>query len=130
MRGLRDNRGVKHPHFVCSQLSFNCWQLPLSVDHPPPKKIPIFSFLFFCQNEKEVLAYFSNFFHTLFRCGHSSARGQSLKYTLRCWPFFFSLLIPLNEIFHVALSYLRMYACSPGTLWGKHPSKQLQQEKV
>ncbi|GJT80078.1 hypothetical protein Tco_1054420 [Tanacetum coccineum] len=23
-----------------------------------------------------------------------------------------------------------MYACSPGTLWGKHPSKQLQQEKV
>lgn len=44
--------------------------------------------------------------------------------------YFFSLLIPLNEIFHVALSYLRMYACSPGTLWGKHPSKQLQQEKV
>lgn len=62
MRGLRDNRGVKHPHFVCSQLSFNCWQLSLSVDHPPPKKIPIFSFLFFCQNEKEVLAYFYNFF--------------------------------------------------------------------
>lgn len=63
MRGLRDNRGVKHPHFVCSQLSFNCWQLPLSVDHPPPKKKFLYlAFFFFCQNEKEVLAYFSNFF--------------------------------------------------------------------
>lgn len=40
-------------------------------------------------------------------------------------PFFFSLLIPLNEIFHVALSYLRMYACGPGTLWGEHPSEQV-----
>ncbi|KAI5653999.1 hypothetical protein M9H77_31186 [Catharanthus roseus] len=39
-------------------------------------------------------------------------------------PFFFSLLIPLNEIFHVALSYLRMYAYGPGTLWGEHPSEQ------
>lgn len=39
--------------------------------------------------------------------------------------FFFSLLIPLNEICHVALSYLRMYACSPGTLWGEHPSEQV-----
>ena len=38
---------------------------------------------------------------------------------------FFSLLIPLNEICHVALSYLRMYACSPGTLWGEHPSEQV-----
>lgn len=38
---------------------------------------------------------------------------------------FFSLLIPINEICHVALSYLRMYACSPGTLWGEHPSKQV-----
>lgn len=41
-------------------------------------------------------------------------------------PFFFSLLIPLNEIGHVALSYLRMYACSPGTLWGEHPSEQVE----
>lgn len=38
---------------------------------------------------------------------------------------FFSLLIPLNSIFHVALSYLRMYACSPGTLWGEDPSEQV-----
>lgn len=38
---------------------------------------------------------------------------------------FFSLLIPLNEICHVALSYLRMYACNPGTLWGEHPSEQV-----
>jgi hypothetical protein len=34
---------------------------------------------------------------------------------------------PLNEIiFHVALSYLRMYACGPGTLWGEHPSEQVE----
>jgi len=26
---------------------------------------------------------------------------------------------------HVALSYLRMYACGPGTLWGEHPSEQV-----
>lgn len=41
-------------------------------------------------------------------------------------PPLFSLLIPLNEIFHVALSYLRMYACGPGTLWGEHPSEQVE----
>lgn len=58
-------------------------------------------------------------------CGHSSARGQSFKYTL-IYLFLFSLLIPLNEIFHVALSYLRMYACGPGTLWGEHPSEQVE----
>ena len=63
MRGLRDNRGVKHPHFVCSQLSFNCWQLPLSVDHPPPKKkIPIFSFLFFAKMKKKFSLIFLIFF--------------------------------------------------------------------
>lgn len=62
MRGLRDNRGVKHPHFVCSQLSFNCWQLPPSVDHPPQKKIPIFSFLFFAKMKKKFSLIFLIFF--------------------------------------------------------------------
>lgn len=56
----------------------------------------------------------------------SPSRGQSLKNTHKdVDPFFFSLLIPLNEICHVALSYLRMYACGPGTLWGEHPSEQV-----
>ncbi|KAI5653998.1 hypothetical protein M9H77_31185 [Catharanthus roseus] len=45
-------------------------------------------------------------------------------------PFFFSLLIPLNEIFHVALSYLRMYAYGPGTLWGEHPSEQISKQTI
>jgi hypothetical protein len=33
--------------------------------------------------------------------------------------------VPINDG-HVALSYLRMYACSPGTLWGEHPSEQVE----
>jgi hypothetical protein len=34
--------------------------------------------------------------------------------------------ITINSICHVALSYLRMYACGPGTLWGEHPSEQVE----
>lgn len=57
---------------------------------------------------------------------HVDTRGQSIKSTWRCCPFFetwrcwplFSFRIPLNSICHVALSYYRMYACSPGTLFG------------
>ncbi|KAI5664350.1 hypothetical protein M9H77_23673 [Catharanthus roseus] len=44
--------------------------------------------------------------------------------------FFFSLLIPLNEICHVALSYLRMYVYGPGTLWGEHPSAQISKQTI
>ena len=51
---------------------------------------------------------------------------ETISQHLNVDPFFFSFLIPLNEICHVALSYLRMYACGPGTLWGEHPSEQVE----
>ena len=54
-----------------------------------------------------------------------SRTGAIHPVTRRIFLYFFSLLIPLNEICHVALSYLRMYACNPGTLWGEHPSEQV-----
>ena len=62
--------------------------------------------------------------HSAF-CGSLRQRNHAAGAIQSPGEDFFSLLIPLNEICHVALSYLRMYACSPGTLWGEHPSEQV-----
>jgi hypothetical protein len=65
---------------------------------------------------------------TLGQLGKSEASSKYSRYKilLSKRTTLWNSSLKVNEIFHVALSYLRMYACGPGTLWGEHPSEQVE----